>query len=142
MAFLQAQVRQPKSAVDFKQTTYEFEERDVCPQDQMDMHMQIGEMVYSTFTQIDIISCKLQLSLNNVQSQLKLEKVSSVAKDEKIKYLDEMVIKASFDANSSKSMEDIINKKNANIAAIKNKLKLPASEYPQAKELGETKLQK
>ena len=82
-------------------------------------------MVYYTFTETTITASKLQLILNNVQSELKLEKVSSLAKDTRIKYLEEMVIKASFDLDNSKSMENIIKKKNANIAALKKKLKLP-----------------
>lgn len=87
-------------------------------------------MVYSTLTQTTITSSKLQLTLNSVQSQLKLEKVSSLSEDTRIKYLEEVVIKAGSDPDNSKSMEDIIRKKNVDIAALKNQLKLPATEDP------------
>lgn len=142
MAFLQAQVPKLKSTANFRQTTLEFEAKDVHPLDQMDMHRQTGEMVYSTFTPTAVTSSKLQLSLNNVQSQLKLEKVSSLSKYNGTKYLEEMVIKAGFDPGNSKAMEEIIKKKNVDIAALKKQLKLPATKDPQAKELGEIELQK
>jgi len=38
MAFLQAQVPQPKLATDFKHTTFEFDSKDFHPLDQIDMH--------------------------------------------------------------------------------------------------------
>ncbi len=116
--------------------------KDVRPLDQIDMHIQAGEMVYSTFTWTAITSSKLHLTLSNVKSQLKLEKVSPIAKDTRIKYLEEMVIKVVFDLDNSKSMEEIIRKKNTDIVALKKQLKWPAIEDPQAKLLGETEIQK
>ena len=50
MEFLQAQVPQTKSTSYLKQTTFEFEAKDVHPLDEIEMHRQAGEMVYSTFT--------------------------------------------------------------------------------------------
>jgi len=47
-----------------------------------------------------------------------LEKLSSLAKATRIKYLEEMVVKEGFDPNNSKSMEEIVRKKNANIATL------------------------
>lgn len=63
--FLQAQVPQPKSTIDFKQTAFEFEEKDVHHLDYIDMQRKIGEKVYSIFTQATITAPKMQLSLNN-----------------------------------------------------------------------------
>lgn len=142
MAFLLAQVPQKKSTVDFKQTIFEFEAKDIHPLDQINMHKQTRQMVYSTFTQASITTSKRQLSLNNVQSQLKLDKVSSLSKDNRNKYLEKMVSRAGFDPDNSKSMEKIIKKKNADIVALKMQLNLPTTEDPHAKELGETQLQK
>lgn len=92
--------------------------------------MKTREMVYSTFTQTALTTSKLQPSLNNVQSQLKLEKNYSLAKDNKISYLEEMVFKAGFDPTDSKSMEEIIKKKNIDIVSLRKQLKLPATEDP------------
>jgi len=41
-----------------------------------------------------------------------------------------MVIKSRFDPSNSKAMEEIIKKKNANIASLRNKLNLPTTEDP------------
>lgn len=68
--------------------------------------------------------------------------MSSLAKDDIIKYFEEMVVKEGFDPGKSKAMEEIIKKKNVRIVALKKKLKLPATEDPQPKEIGEIKLQK
>ena len=52
------------------------------------------------------------------------------------------MIKAGFDHANPKAMKDIINKRNDDIESRKKKLKLVATEDPEAKELGETKIQK
>ena len=49
-----------------------------------------------------------------------------------------MVVKGGLDPYNSKSMEEIIRKKNVDIVDLKKKLNLPAIEDSQAKELGET----
>lgn len=46
MAFLQAQVPQPKVTSDYKKTTFEFDVKDIHPIDQMEMHKQTGEMIF------------------------------------------------------------------------------------------------
>lgn len=52
MAFLQAQVPQPQATSDYKKTTFEFDIKDIHPIDQMEMHKQTGEMIFSTVTNI------------------------------------------------------------------------------------------
>jgi hypothetical protein len=42
MAFLQAQVPDPKVITDYKRETFEFQTKDVHPADQMDLHRQTG----------------------------------------------------------------------------------------------------
>jgi len=49
-----------------------------------------------------------------------LEKVSSLAKDTRIKYLEEMVVKAGLDLENEKATKEIIIKKNVDIATLKN----------------------
>jgi hypothetical protein len=46
--FLQAQVPQPKEISDYKRSTFEFDVKELHLADQMDMHRQIGEMIFST----------------------------------------------------------------------------------------------
>jgi hypothetical protein len=48
MAFLQAQVPDPKVISDYKRATFEFQAKDVHPADQMDLHKQTGEMIFHT----------------------------------------------------------------------------------------------
>jgi hypothetical protein len=89
MAFLQAQVPDPKVITDYKRATFEFQMKDVHPTNQMDLHKKIGEMVFHTLAHASASAAKLQVSLNNAQTQLKLEKISSFAKDNRIKTLEE-----------------------------------------------------
>ena len=91
MEFLQAQVAHPKAISDYKRSTFEFDIKEVHPTDQMDMHRQTGEMIFSTLENTSMIVAKFQVSLNNVQSRLKLENISSLARDNKIKSLEELV---------------------------------------------------
>jgi hypothetical protein len=68
MAFLQAQVPDPKVITDYKRVTFEFQTNDVHPADQMDLHRQTGEMVFSMLAHASITTSRLQVSLNNVQT--------------------------------------------------------------------------
>ena len=85
-------------------------------------------MNFSTLANASTSAAKLQVSLNNVQTQLKLEKVSSFAKDNMIKSLEELVLKIGYDPSNVKAVEDMLKKKNADIASLRKKLKLPAIE--------------
>jgi hypothetical protein len=117
--------------------TMEFNTRDVHATDQMDLHTQTGEMIFSTLANSPTSAAKLQVSLNNVQTQLKLEKISSFAKDNKIKSLEELVLKIGYDPSNVKATEEFLKKKNADIASLKKQLKLPTTEDSQAKEIAE-----
>jgi hypothetical protein len=142
MEFLQAQVPHPKEITDYKRSTFEFDTKEVHPADQMDLHRQTGEMVFSTLANASTTAAKLQVSLNNVQTQLKLEKVSSFAKDNRIKSLEEMVLKIGYDPSNVKVAEELLKKKNVDIASLRKQLKFPATEDSQAKEMAETEGQK
>jgi hypothetical protein len=102
----------------------------VHPADQMDMHRQTWEMIFSTLENTSLTAAKLQVSLNNVQSQLKLEKISSLAKDNKIKSLEEMVLKIGYDPSNVKETEELLKKKNINISSLSKQIKLLATKDP------------
>jgi hypothetical protein len=142
LAFLQAQVPQPKEITDYKRSTIVFDTKQVHPADQMDLHRQTGEMVFSTLAHASSTTAKLQVSLNNVQTQLKLEKISSFAKDNRIKSLEELVLKIGYDPSNVKAAEEMLKKKNADIASLRKQLKLPPTEDSQAKEIAETEDEK
>jgi hypothetical protein len=77
------------------------------------------------------------VSLNNVQTQLKLDKILSFAKDNRINNLEELVLKISYDPSNVKVAEEMRKKKNADIASLRKKLKLPPIEDLQVKEIVE-----
>jgi hypothetical protein len=81
-------------------------------------------MVFYTLVHASTTVSKLQVSLNNVQTQLKLEKISSFAKDNRIKTLEELVLKIGYDPSNVKAAEEMIKKKNADIASLRKQLKL------------------
>jgi hypothetical protein len=137
MAYLQAQVPDPKVISDYKRATFEFQAKDVHPADQMDLHKQTGEMVFHTLAHATASASKFRVALSNAQTQLKLEKISSFAKDNKIKTLEELVLKIGYDPANVKAAEEMIKKKNADIASLRKQLKLPPTEDPQAKEIAE-----
>ena len=66
LAFLQAWVSQPKEITDYKRSTMVCETKQVHPADQMDLHRQTGEMIFSTLAHASSTTRKLQVSLNNV----------------------------------------------------------------------------
>lgn len=78
----------------------------------MDMHKKIGKMISSTLTNNAMSLSKFQVTLANVQSQLKMEKVSSLAKDTRVEYLEDLVIKASYDPANINVAEELVRKKN------------------------------
>ena len=125
MAFLQAQVPDPKVITDYKRATFEFQMKDMHPADQMDLYKKIGEMVFHTLAHASTSAAKLQVSLNNAQTQLKMEKISSFAKDNRIKTLEELVLKIGYDTSNMKAVEEMIKKNNADIASLRKQLKLP-----------------
>ena len=94
----------------------------------MDLHRQTGEIVFSTLENASTVAAKLQVSLSNVQTQLKLEKISSFAKDNGIKTLEELVLKIRYDPSNVKAIEEMLKKKNVDIASLRKQLKLPLME--------------
>jgi hypothetical protein len=66
-----------------------------------------------------------------------MEKISSFAKDNKIKTLEELVLKIGYDPANVKAAEEIIKKKNVDIASLRKQLNLPPTEDPKTKEIVE-----
>jgi hypothetical protein len=119
MAFLQAQVADPKVMSDYKRATFEFQTKDVHPADQMDLHKKTGEMIFHTLAHASTSASKFRVALSNAQTQLKLEKISSFAKDNRIKTLEELVLKIGYDPANVKAAEEMIKKKNVDIASLR-----------------------
>jgi len=73
--------------------------------------------------------------LNNTSAQLQLEKASSQAKDTRIKTLEDLVIELEHYPKDVKAIEQLIKKKNDDIAALKKQLKIPPLHHPQTTEV-------
>lgn len=86
LAFSEPKVPTPRSAEDYKTSIFAFDTKQIHAIDQIDLHKQAGEMIYSTLTSSAMETSKLQTSLNNIHSQLKMEKMSSLAKDTKLSH--------------------------------------------------------
>lgn len=99
----------------------------------MDMHIQSGEMFFSTMTTTAMSLSKLKTALSNVQYQLNIENISSLAKDNKLKSLEDLVVNIGYYPKDNKAVEEITKKKNANISALRKQLKLPSIEDPKIK---------
>jgi len=109
--------------------------------DQIELHKQTGEMVYSTLANKALLAHKLQNSLNNTSAQLEFEKASSLAKDNRIKYLEDIIIELGHDPKDPKSIQALIKKKEDDIAALRKHLKLPITMHPMTTDIVEKKSQ-
>jgi hypothetical protein len=142
LAFLQAQLPQPKEIIDYKRSTIVFDTKLVHPADQMDFHKQTREKVFSTLAHASSTAAKLQVSLRNIHTQLKLENISSFTEDNRVKSLEDLVLKIMYDPSNVKVTEEMIKKNNVEIASLRKQLKKPPIEDSQAKEIVEAENEK
>lgn len=132
----------PRSATDYLRTNFEFMAKDIHPLDQIEFHMQMGEMIYSTSTRKEMMAHRLQNSYDNTNTKLHLENASSHAKDNRIKTLEEIIIGLGHDPKDAKAKEALIKKKDEDVAALRKQLKLPPSRHPQTDEVIKKNLKK
>ena len=119
MSHFKPKVKQPQSAADYIRTNLEALAKDIHPMDQIELHKKTGEMVYSTLADKAILAQQLQNSLNNISSLYQLEEASSQVKDTRIKSLEDLVIELGHDPKDIKATEQMIKKKNDDIATLK-----------------------
>jgi len=68
LAFLEPKVPVPKSTEDYKTSIFAFDTKQIHAIDQIDLHKQASEMIYSTLTSSTMAASKLQASLNNIHT--------------------------------------------------------------------------
>ena len=124
-------MQQPQSAADYIRTNLEVFAKDIHPMDQIELHKQTCEMVYSSLADKTLQAHRLQNSLHNTTAQLELEKASSQAKDNRIKSLEEIIIELGHDPNEPKGVQALMKKKDEDIATLKKLVKLPPTLHPQ-----------
>lgn len=127
MAFLEAQTTEPKTPADYKKTSFEFDSKNVHPIDQLEMNKKTSEMISYNLTSTSMSLFKMQVALTNAQSPLKMEKISSQSKDNRIESLEDLVVKIGYDPSNVKEVEEIIKKKEVDIAALRKQLKIHAT---------------
>ena len=130
---------QPQLAADYIRTNLEVLAKDIHPMDQIDLHKQTGEMVYATLADKTMLANRLENSLNNTAAQLELEKASSLAKDNRIKSLEDIIIELGHDPKDPKAIQTLLKIRDADLAALRNKVKLPATIHPQTDEVAQQK---
>ena len=131
MSHFRPTMQQPQSAADYIRTNMEVFAKDIHPMDRIELHKEIGEMVYASLADKTPQAHKLQNSLHNTSAQLELEKASSQAKDNRIKYLEEIIIELGHDPNDPKGVQALMKKKDEDIAALRKMVKLPPTLHPQ-----------
>ena len=112
-------MQHPQSAADYIRTNLEVFAKDIHPMDQIELHKQTGEMVYSTLVDKTLLAHRLQNCLHNTAAQLELENASSQAKVNRIKSLEEIIIELGHDPNDPKGVQALMKKKYEDIAALR-----------------------
>lgn len=64
--FLEVKVAAPRSPGDYKESVFTFGAQHFHPIDQMELHRQTSEIMYSTLTNTAMYASKLQVSLTNI----------------------------------------------------------------------------
>jgi len=134
--------QRPQSTADYIRTNLEVLAKDIHPMDQIELHKQTGEMVYATLADKTLVNYKLQNSLNNTASQLELERASSQAKDNRIKALEDIIIEFGHDPNDIKAIQEVLKLRDADLAAIKKRMKIPPTIHPQTDEVAQQRRDK
>ena len=101
------------------------------------MHKQTGEMVYASLADKTLDNYRLENSLNNTAAQLELERASSQAKDNRIRSLEDIIIEIGHDPKDIKGIQEILKLRDADMAALKKNIKMPATIHPQTDEVAQ-----
>lgn len=125
----------PQSSADYLRTNLEVLAKDIHPMDKIELHKQTGEMVYASLADKTLDNYKLTSSLNATASQLELERAPSQAKDNRIKTLEEIIIEIGHNPNDIKGIQEILKIRDADMAALRKKIKIPATIHPQTDEV-------
>ena len=111
--------------------------KDIHPMDKIELHKQTGEMVYASLADETLENYKLKSSLNATASQLELEKASSQAKDNRIRSLEDIIIEIGHDPKDISGIQEILKLRDADMAAMRKKIKIPATIHPQTDEVAQ-----
>ena len=119
-----------KIVADYKKVDIEVQTKKIHALDQIEFHRQSSEMLYSTITSKAMSVKKLQNTIINMKDQMKVDKASLYAKYLRIKSLEELVLQIGYDPENVKATEQLVKKKNEDIAALRKQLKIPSNKHP------------
>lgn len=128
---------QPQSPSDYLRTNLEVLAKDIHPMDKIELHKQTAEMVYASLADKTLDNYRLENSLNNTAAQLELERASSQAKDNRIRSLEDIIIEIGHDPKDIKGIQEILKLRDADMVALKRKIKMPATIHPQTDEVAQ-----
>ena len=128
---------QPQSSSDYLRTNLEVLAKDIHPMDKIELHKQTGEMVYASLADKTLDNYRLENSLNNTAAQIELERASSQVKDNRIRSLEDIIIEIGHDPKDIKGIQEILKLRDADMAALRRKIKLPATIHPQTDEVAQ-----
>ena len=106
MAFMEPLVPAPRSVQDYKASMFSIDTKKIHEIDQINLHKQTGELIFSSLTSSAMNAFRLRSSLNNMNSQLKIEKMSSFSKDNWTKYLEYLIINLGYALRMSKQQKN------------------------------------
>lgn len=118
LASIEPTITAPKTTEDYKYSLFSFDTKQIHPIDQINLHKQAGDMIYSSLTSSTMVASKLQASFNNIHFQLKLENMSSLEKDTRIKGLEYLVLKLGLYPNDIDAAKEIIRNGYLDIQAL------------------------
>ena len=94
-------------------------------------------MVYASLADKTLVNYRLENSLNNTAAQLELERASSQAKDNRIKALEDIIIELGHDPKDIKAVQALLKLRDADMAALRKMVKIPATIHPQTEEVAQ-----
>lgn len=130
-------VAQPQSHADYIRTNLEVLAKDIHPMDKIELDKQTGEMFYASLADKTLDNYRLENSLNNTAAQLELERASSQAKDNRIRSLEDIIIEIRHDPKDIKGIQEILKLRDADMASLKKKIKMPTTIHPQTDEVAQ-----
>ena len=103
--------------------------------DKIQLHKQIGDIIYSDLLHAMMKINKLQVLVDKLEVQLKHEKVENKANLIQIKKLQADVVSLGSEPGNAQATRKLLEEKDNTIQVLKKRLKIPNSEYAQSPEL-------
>lgn len=115
LAVLKPKFKQTKSEEDYKASQIKIRLDQVNIVDKINLHRQIGEIIYSNLVQSTVSNTKFQANLAKVQNHLMQEKTENKAWQVQIRELQQKIIDLGVDLENAKPVKDLLKEKDNEI---------------------------